>query len=814
VRERTHNQISGGIFFSAVIQGRNITVQLPAQVTAALSGLPAGSAAFRGRDAEVDILLGALAPQSSGNGGEGQEPEVPAAAGVMVTAVGGMAGVGKTELVVQAARTALGKGWFPGGVLFVDLFGYDPGRRLEPGQALAGFLGALGIPGEHIPPGDQDRARLYASVLAEYSAQDRRILVVLDNASSSGQVMPLVPAGHTSAIVTSRDTLGSLGARLLDLKVLTRADAVKLLHRALTAARPSDTRVPGHPDDAARIADLCGGLPLALLIIAALLAEDPARPLAAMAADLAGAATRLEELRYDDLTVRAAFGLSYQRLDAAAARLFRLLPANPGPDISTPAAAVLAGESQAVARRGLEALARANLIERGSSYGRWRMHDLVRLFADEHGRAEGVRDDRAVALRRLLGHYLETAMAADAHLNPAVCDPAASVIGDREQALAWLDTEYPNLTAAAYAAADSDEHAAIARDLPLVLARFLEWRRLFNDWIALTTSAMHAARRLSDRHGESTALNNLGNALRGVRLFDEAIAALQDAVRMYRDAGDQHGEAMALNNLGIALTEVRRLDEAISALRDAARICRDTGDRNGEGRALNNLGNALRGVRQFEEAIAALQDAARIYRDTGDRDGEGLAHNGLGDALRQLSRFDEALAAHQHAMQIYRDAGDRHGEGRALNSLGITLRQLSRFDEAIAAHRHAAQIFGDAGDWHAEGIALNNLGIALTGVGQFDEAIATLRDVPQIYREAGDQHGQGAALNSLGNALREARQFEEAITTLQAAAQIYRDTGDQHGEGIALSNLAAARIALAAGAARQRPERSRPRPPP
>jgi hypothetical protein len=176
----TYNKISGGIFFSAVIQGRDITVQLPPEITPALSGLPSGTPAFTGRDTDLRTLLDILAPRAADSQGDLEAPGDSPASTVMVAAVGGLAGIGKTEMAVQAARIALFRGWFPGGVLFVDLFGYDPARRLDPGQALEGFLHALAIPGEHIPPHTQDRARLYASVLAAYAHAGRRILVVID----------------------------------------------------------------------------------------------------------------------------------------------------------------------------------------------------------------------------------------------------------------------------------------------------------------------------------------------------------------------------------------------------------------------------------------------------------------------------------------------------------------------------------------------------------------------------------------------------------------------------------------------------------
>lgn len=265
----TSNQILNGVYFGWVIQGRNVSLQLPAPVTPALHGLPPASPTFTGRDTHVEELLHGLAP-----GLQRQEA-------VLVASVAGLAGVGKTELVVQTAHQASEKpGWFPGGVLFIDMFGYDTGRRLSPTQALHSLLDALGIPAEHLPQELQDLSRLYRSVLAEYARQKQRILVVIDNASSSEQVGPLLPTdGTTAALLTSRHTL-DVGARLHDLDILDERSSVELLRMAVFKARgATDTRVTDSPEDAAAIARLCAGLPLALRIAAALLADIPSRPL-------------------------------------------------------------------------------------------------------------------------------------------------------------------------------------------------------------------------------------------------------------------------------------------------------------------------------------------------------------------------------------------------------------------------------------------------------------------------------------------------------------------------------------------------------
>ena len=588
--------------------------------------------------------------------------------------------------------------------------------------------------------------------------------------------------------MTSRNTLGLLDARLLDLDNLAPQDAVEMLDRVLRLGRPGDTRITDHPDEAARIAQLCGGLPLALRIIAALLKENSHRPLAKMAADLEDERTRLDEFSYADTTVRAAFDLSYQRLDQERARLFRLLSVNPGPRTSTCAAGVLADVDQPTARRGLEALARAHLIDHDSNYGQWRMHDLLRLYAQQLSDAHADVDGRDQACDRLLRYYLDTANAANDHLQALPGSAVPTDFTDREGALAWLDAECPSLVAAITMAVETGQDQIAVR-LPITLAQYFYGRRRFDDILATTMISRDAACRLGERGIEAVALNNHGAALAEMRRFEEAITAHQDAAAIFRETGDQFGEGNALCNLGAALTEVGRFEEAITADQDAAAIFREAGNRQREGMALDNLGIALEEVGRFEEAITVHQDAVTIGRETGDRYGQGMALCNLGMALKAAGRFEEAITAYQEDLAICREVGDRYGEATALDNLGTPLGKVGRFEEAITAHQDAAAIFRETGDRRSEGMALDNLGIALADAGRFEEAITAHQDAAAILREIGDRQREGMALDNLGIALREVGRFEEAITAHQDAAAIFREIGDRQREGEALEDL-------------------------
>ncbi|MFE2756646.1 AAA family ATPase [Actinosynnema sp. NPDC059335] len=365
--DRVENTISGGLFFAAVVQGRDITVTLPPRITPALSGLPPASTAFVGRDQEVAALTEVLEPGRTAR----------------VAAVTGMAGVGKTELAAQVTHLAVSRGWFPGGVFFVDLGGQrsGPAGHDAAHRVTGAFLRAAGVPDRHVPAEGHERVRLYRSVLAAYAADGRRVLLVIDDAGEGEVARSLLPSDDdTAVLVTARNTVADLDAVLVRLGPLDRWRAVDLLHRGLTALDPDDTRIATDPAAAAVVADLCDGLPLALRIVVALLAENPARTPAALAAELADPATRLHDLACGDLSVSAALDRSCADLDPVQLRLYRVLPGTP--EVTAAEAAARLGLPEPTARRALAALARACLIEPVADDGdRWRVPELVRLHA-------------------------------------------------------------------------------------------------------------------------------------------------------------------------------------------------------------------------------------------------------------------------------------------------------------------------------------------------------------------------------------------------------------------------------------------------
>ncbi len=712
---------------------------------------------FVGRAEQVERMLAALVPDS--------DPGP-----MVVSAVAGMGGVGKTALARHCAAIAVGRGWFPGGAFVVDLQGYSPDGHVEARQVFAPLLRQLGVAGEQIPAETGEQAAVYDQTLVTLAEQGQRVLLVLDSISSAGQARGLLPSvGSHRVVVTTRDTLDLPGAWRLPLDVLDVDDAVALL-----AHRSGDDRISR--DAAVQLAQACGRLPLALRIAAGLLTDDPDLTAAELTAELAE--SPVDAFTYGESEVAAVFALSWDRLltrDPIAARVLRLLVLDPGPDLSTDAAAALADLPAAEVLTRLRVLRQAHLLERVAR--RWCLHDLVRRYIRDRATDYIHTDDPEAATDRLLDHYTGTADAADAHLRALPGDPVPSRFTDRNDALAWLDVERANLVAAVALVATTNRHAHTTR-LAVVLDNFLEWRRYLTDRVVIAQHALAAAAHVDNPATLANAWNNLGLALQGVRRFDEAITAQQTARDISRETGDRHGEGMAWNNLGLALQEVRRFDEAIAAHQTDLHICRETGDRHGEGMAWGNLGLALQEVRRFEEVIIAHETARDIFRETADRHGEGGAWNNLGLVLREVQRFDEAIAAHETAREIYQETDDRHREGIAWDNLGLALRAVRRFDEAIIAHETARDIYRETADRHGEGRAWNNLGLVLRAVRCFDEAIAAHQADLHICRETGDRHGEGMAWDNLGWALQEAGRINEARQSWSEAVEAYIESGD------------------------------------
>ncbi|MGV9273011.1 tetratricopeptide repeat protein [Streptomyces griseosporeus] len=678
-----HADFRDGVFLREVI-GKQVVIQLGgAAVPEAMAGLPPRPGGFTGREPEMAALLSALDPDGA------QSSESPA---TLVAAVSGLGGIGKTALAVETAHLARDRGWFPGGVLFIDLHGYDP-EPVTADHALQALLRALGILPDHIPTTADERAALYRSALAARAEERGAVLILADNASSPDQVRPLLPGdSRHHVLVTSRDRLPQLGARLVALNQLNPKEAYDLLDRALRIADPHDSRVVEAPETAERLADLCGHLPLALQIAAALLVDDPDMPVPELVAELAESRDRLVHLDDGERSVRAAFELSYRRLPPGQARLLRLLALAPGTEVSDEVVASLVGADVAPARE-LKALARAHLVERGSGRGWWRLHDLVRVFGVGVVAGDaGLQEEGEAARERVLGSYMRWAAAADDRLGwlPGMEEPER--FGDRGQALAWLDGERAGLVAAVGWGRE-ERFAGAAVRLAEGLGAYLAWRRYFDDWIAVAGAARQAALLAGDRLGEAVMWNHLGLALREAGRSDEAIDAHIRARDLHQLAGNRHSEAVAWNNLGLALRKAGRVEEAIDAHIRARDLYQDVGDLHYEGTAWNNLGLALQEAGRAGEAIDAHTRARDVFLATGDPLGGAVTWNNLGLALRHAGRVGAAIEAYAKSLELARDFEDWYGVGQTLHNLANAYRDDDQPAQARTAYLQSADAF-------------------------------------------------------------------------------------------------------------------------
>ncbi|MGD0704489.1 MAG: BTAD domain-containing putative transcriptional regulator [Trebonia sp.] len=499
--------------------------------------LPADIAHFTGREGQLAALTALAAETGSA---------------VVITAIAGTAGIGKTALAVHWAHRHAQS--FPDGQLYVNLRGFDPaGAPLEAGAAVRGFLDALGVQPARIPADRGAQAGLYRSLLA-----GQQMLIVLDNARDPAQVRPLLPGSPGCLVlVTSRSQLTGLaavdGARTLTLDLLTPQEA-----RDLLTHRLGSERAAAEPDAIEELAGLCARLPLALNITAARAAAHPAFPLAVFATQLRETRGRLAALDAGDVTadVRAVFSWSYQTLSPAAARTFRLLGIHPGPDITPPAAASLTAASRDQASAALSELAAACLLTEHVP-GRYAFHDLLRAYAADQARTHDTETERHQALRRALDHYLHTAYAADRLLHPVrdtitLAPPqpgtAPEELADDQQAWRWLEAEHPVLLAAITQAAahGCDPHAC---QLPWTLSTFLDWQGKWHDNLAVQTVSLAAAQRLGNLTEQARTHRLLGNACARLGAYPDARTHQHRALDLYRQLGDHAGQAGTHYNL-------------------------------------------------------------------------------------------------------------------------------------------------------------------------------------------------------------------------------------------------------------------------
>ncbi|NUT97224.1 MAG: tetratricopeptide repeat protein [Saccharothrix sp.] len=634
--------------------------------------LPPHPGVFVGREAELAALDEATAGPAS------------------AVLLHGLGGVGKTALALRWAHHRRDR--FPDGDLFVNLRGFDAASHpVTPRGALESLLSALGVPVEDVPADLDGRAALFRETTA-----GRRLLLVLDNAADSDQVLPLL-TGSFTVLVTSRNQLRGLavrqGVRRMAVPPLPDAGAEVLLSNLIGV-----DRVHADPGAIGRVIDRCGGLPLALRVFAERATRFPTTSMTEFAAELADERTRLDVLAAgegEDTDVRSVLSWSYHGLDDESASLFRLLSVHPGPVIGVAVAAALAGRPETVVRKQLERLTSDHLVD-SRAPGRYEFHDLLRSYSKE---LRAVEDERESALERVVAWYVAAAESA-AFRSPAYRPgaagrsyrPAPPVVDDVEDPGGWTRREWPNLIAVVRAAAGAGLHESAWR-----LCEALWWMVSFipigDDAVELFRIGRDSVHRMADRYDRrGVAFNYLGCVYARVGAFDQAVRTFEEALAV---VDDRPLECVLRGNLGVAHARMSRLTDAVEAQAAALLIAEEVGDRHREAAAHFNLAQDLRGLRRHGEALAHARRALEIFRSSGDDYFHGRAMMAAASACRALGRFEDAESYSRRGLAAMDEFRDRFSEGLLLEELGTVLLCLDRFDEAMTAWRRAVGIYDE-----------------------------------------------------------------------------------------------------------------------
>jgi tetratricopeptide (TPR) repeat protein/transcriptional regulator with XRE-family HTH domain len=753
--------------------------------------LPPDIADFVGRADLVAQLRGWLTRWPDGVAGK---------AAVAVSAVSGKAGIGKSALAVHVAHQLAAD--FPDGQLYASLRGAGVAGivPLEPAEILGRLLRAVGVDGGAVPAGMEERAALYRSRLA-----GRRVLVVLDDAAGEAQVRPLLPGSPSCAVlVTSRARLAGLeGARLVHLDVLDAGQAMELLARI---AGPE--RVAAEPAAANAILAACGRLPLAVRIAGARLAARPHWPLDRMASLLADERGRLDALAHGDLEVRASLSLSYRGLGQQQRCLFRRLGLLDAPDVAAWVAGALLDCPVAEAEALLEDLVEAQLVDvatwDATRRARYRLHDLVRLFARERVHAEEPLRQRQAALQRAFEGWLALAEQADRRL------PVGSLVGDRdarsgwrpEQAmadelladpLAWLEAEQAALLSAIgqtnapdpapVPAGATGRLAELAWRLAGAVTGFFWLRGCREDYRRACDLALRGARRAGIGRGAAWMLAALAWVAVDQMRFEEAMALAEQARTLHREVGDHRGEAYALLKVGHAHEYCGRFDEAVSQLKHAGGLYDELGDDQGRAWVLHTLGRVHHKQGRLTEAATDLERALTTSRRAADRRTEAMALQELGLVHHSLGRPGQATALLLQSLQLCRESGDRLGEGFALQDLGAVQLRQGACKEAASTFEQALHIFRRLGARRTEATVLRSLGELHYAQGRLRQANACLDAAAVIQRQLGLMPRLARTLTSLAMVQAAIGDHTAARRSRREARELFRALGEPMPDG-------------------------------
>jgi tetratricopeptide (TPR) repeat protein len=755
-------------------------VSSPGEVTPCQ--LPPDVADFVGRGELVGQLGGVLAGRPGGPDG------APDQTAMVIGAVAGKAGVGKSALAVHLAHQLAGE--FPDGQLYASLRGAGGGggAPLDPGEVLGRFLRALGIDGSAVPAGVEERAALYRSRLA-----GRRVLVLLDDAAGEAQIRPLLPGGRGAAVlITSRERLAALeGARLVQLEVLDTDQAVELLARVV-----GGRRVAAEPEAAVAIVEACGRLPLAVRIAGARLVARPHWPLGRMVSLLADERGRLDELVHGDLEVRASLSLSYNGLGEQQRRLFGRLGLLRAPDVAAWVAAALLDRPPVEAEALLEGLVDAQLVDVAgcdvTGRPRYRLHDLLQVYARERAHADEPAQDRDAALARALSGWLGLAELADQQLPSNLYGvghggaprwPVAGMVAEGLLAdpLAWFEAERVAVVAAVDQAAEVglDE---LAWDLAGSLMNFLDLRGYLDDWRHIHEAAMAAVRRAGNRRGEASVLRGFGYLSMKRSGMGAAMDCFARALAACRQVGDRHGQAHALEGIGA----VHRLQgchgDAAAYLEPALAMFVELGDRLGQAWTRFQLAVLQHEQGELTAARVSLEEVLAAFHQLGDVRGVAWTQRRLGMVHTAQGELDCAAAWLERSLAGLRHVGDRPTEAMTLRSLGEV--QLRRGDRQAATRlvQECLAVAQELDDRFVKAHALRSLGDLHRLQANPDQAARLLEESVQLWRQLDMLIELARSLQSLGQAYLDAGSPPAAELAWREAFTLFEDGTPEAGQ--------------------------------
>ncbi|MDQ1293139.1 MAG: hypothetical protein QG608_1020 [Actinomycetota bacterium] len=736
--------------------------------------LPIDLRIFAGRQAELALLDDVLSSRTDADVDEG----------ATLCVVSGTAGVGKTALVVRwAHRTARA---FPDGQLFVDLRGFDPADPVDPNEVLEAFLRAMGIRHPDIPTDPAERAALFRTEAAR-----RRMLVVLDNASSEDQVRPLLPgSGPSMVLVTSRKTLTGLvvreGAHRVNLRLMSAPESLVLLRSLI------GRRVDEDPGQADALAVHCARLPLALRVAAELAREHEDRSLSDLVAELRDEHDRLNVLgrHVDDRTaVRTVVSWSYRNLTPQVARVFRLLGLHPGPDIDVHGTAALAGIDPDRADEALRLLTEAHLVQQ-SGHGRAGMHDLLRAYAKELAERQEPPPERDAALDRLLDVSVAMADVAAAVLHgqgqlrrlPGLelrTPPSQSWCPrDRDEALAWFDAGLAASVRLAGLASRRGRSTHVVR-LAMALSRYLEGGGHLSDALKMHDLAVRAAGELGNLPAQAHGLVDLALIHQQYGHYDTAEDFLRRAEDLGGSASDPWSRARAAGNLGTLQALGGQPHEGIASLRRSLELNRAAGSRDGEVIALNNIGHIYERIGDFDQSYTHLREALELCREVGNPSTLGILLGSLGAVQMRRGEYSSAVAFHREALGFVRSSGHRTHEGKVLNSLGKVHQAAEDVTAAESCFQQALRLALDLANTELEVSARTNLGSVYMATDRVDEAVDQLTSVLALQSGSGDVLARLRASILLAGAHRRAGELDLAVRGLQGAVELAERTGHQ-----------------------------------